>query len=235
MNTTDSQNRLVTCGVVAGRLFVTTFTVLGEGRDGYDARRDAVSSLAEGRRGWIQRTNFVVTGALYLATAAGLARQPRKVVGSGATPVLLAAAGAGLVGSGVFLTDAIGGLSDAPASGDRQRSREGLLHDLCAIPIFVGIPVAAAASGRGFAKQGYSGWACYSRASALGMATTFVLFGAAFVDAPGLVAWGGLFQRVSIAAGFGWLTALSMRARRMLVSRAEPRPARRARSPWCGD
>ena len=37
-------------------------------------------------------------------------------------------------------------------------------------------------------------------------------------QAPGLIAWGGLFQRVSTATGFGCLTALSMRARCMLAS-----------------
>jgi Protein of unknown function (DUF998) len=213
------RGQLLTCGVLAGPLFVSTFTALGASRDGYDVRRHAVSSLAEGRRGRIQRTNFVVTGAMYLATAPGLARQPKRVVGSGASPALLAAAGLGLLGSGVFVGDAIAAFPEGPANGARQPSREGALHDLCAIPIFVGIPAAAAMSGRGFATQGYSGWACYSGGSALLMATTFVLFSAAFGQAPGLVAWGRCFQRVSIATGFGWLTALSVRARGMLASR----------------
>jgi hypothetical protein len=119
----------------------------------------------------------------------------------------------------VFVGDAIAAFPEGPANGARQPSREGALHDLCAIPIFVGIPAAAAMSGRGFATEGHSGWACYSRGSALLMATTFVLFSAAFGQAPALVAWGGCFQRVSIATGFGWLTALSVRARGMLASR----------------
>jgi hypothetical protein len=48
------------------------------------------------------------------------------------------------------------------------------------------------------------------------MASTFVLFSAAFGQTPRLIAWGGLLQRVSIITGFKWLTALSLRARRML-------------------
>jgi hypothetical protein len=54
------------------------------------------------------------------------------------------------------------------------------LHNLFAIPIFVGIPAAAVLSARSFAKSGASAWALYSRASALLMATTVVLSGAAF-------------------------------------------------------
>jgi hypothetical protein len=37
--------------------------------------------------------------------------------------------------------------------------------------------------------------------------------------APQLVAWGGLIQRLSIATGLGWLTALFARARRHRASR----------------
>jgi hypothetical protein len=73
--------------------------------------------------------------------------------------------------------------------------------------------VVAAGSARGFAKDGYRGWALYSDASALLMAVTFGLFSAAFGQARGLAAWGGLFQRASIVTGFGWLTALFVRAR----------------------
>jgi hypothetical protein len=43
------------------------------------------------------------------------------------------------------------------------------------------------------------------------MTSAFVLFGAAFGGAPRLAGLGGVMQRVSIAAGFGWLSALSLR------------------------
>jgi hypothetical protein len=215
------QDGLLRCGVVAGPLFVTTFTGLGVGREDHEVRREPVSMLALGRRGWMQRANFVVTGGLYLAAAAGLASQSKRVVGSRATPVLVAAAGLGLIGSGVFVTDP---LTDPTAVNERsQPTRDGALHNLCAIPIFVGIPAAAVLSGRGFAKQGRTRWGRYSRGSGVVMAVTFVLFGAAFGQARALVRWGGLIQRVSIFSGFGWLTALSMRALRMASS---PRRAR---------
>jgi len=43
------------------------------------------------------------------------------------------------------------------------------------------------------------------------MTSAFVLFGAAFAGKPRLARRGGVFQRISITAGFGWLSALSLR------------------------
>src|ERR1017187_6442836 len=99
----------IALGAMAGPLFVSAFTAIGARRAGYDWRRHAVSSLANGRPGWPQRTNFILTGSLYLVAASGLARCPRRIVGSLVVPVLVAAAGAGLIGSGAFVTDPVGG------------------------------------------------------------------------------------------------------------------------------
>jgi Protein of unknown function (DUF998) len=138
--------------------------------------------------------------------------------------VLVGTAAVGLIGSGVFITDPVSGFP--PGSHDDQvgSGRTGQLHNVCAIPIFLGIPAAALLSARSFASKGDWSWACYSAGSGVLMATSFALFSAAFGQAPGLVAWGGLLQRISITAGFGWLTALSMRTRRTLSRGLGERP-----------
>ena len=46
------------------------------------------------------------------------------------------------------------------------------------------------------------------------MTGAFVLFGAALGGRPRLAGRGGVFQRISIATGFGWLSALCLRALR---------------------
>ncbi|MBV9467378.1 MAG: DUF998 domain-containing protein [Solirubrobacterales bacterium] len=214
---------------MAGPSFVASLTALGAATEGYDARRQPVSELALGPRGWIQRANFIVTGLLYIGTAAGLSRAPERVVGSRASPLLLAAAGLGLVGSGVFVTDAAEELIARPANGIGPRpSRVGMLHNLCAIPVFVGIPAAASASARAFTQLDERRWAGYSGGSALVMALTFGLSSAAFGQARVLAARAGVLQRASIGAGFGWVTAISLRARRSHLRRRS-RPARARR------
>jgi hypothetical protein len=58
---------LLSCGVIAGPLFVAAFLVEGAARVGYDPLRHPVSSLALGDHGWKQTANFVVAGLLTLA------------------------------------------------------------------------------------------------------------------------------------------------------------------------
>jgi Protein of unknown function (DUF998) len=205
------------CGVVAGPAFVSAFTAIGARRAGYDWRRHAVSSLADGRDGWTQRTNFMIAGALYCVAATGLAQSPRETAGPSAVPAIILGAGVGLIGSGVFITDPVAGFppsEQAPGgvSLPRAPTRAGKLHNLCAIPIFAGIPVAALTCACSAARRGEYRWATYCAGSAIGMTGTFVLFGAAFGGAPRLAGRAGVFQRISVATGFGWLSALFLRA-----------------------
>jgi hypothetical protein len=95
---------------------------------------------------------------------------------------------------------------------DTAPTWEGTLHNVCAIPIFAGIPVAQLASAVVATRRRDYGWATFSAASSLLMLCSFVLMGRAFGGVPRFAGKGGLFQRISIASGFGWLTALSLRA-----------------------
>ena len=206
---------------MAGPLFVATFTAIGARRPGYDWRRHTVSSLAAGDRGWQQRVSFIVTGALYVCAASGLRRGPARVAGPLAVPALVAAAGLGLVGSGVFVTDPFGGdpptaegVDAGSTSSPLTPTREGTLHSLCAIPILAGIPVAEVASALHAARRTDYRWASLSAGSSLMMVGSFLAFGASYGRAPRLKGKGGVFQRASISSGLLWLTVLSLRALR---------------------
>jgi hypothetical protein len=225
------------CGVIAGPAFVSAFTAIGVRRAGYDWRRHAVSSLADGRDGWKQRANFMVAGALYCVAAPGLAQSPRKIAGPSVVPAIILAAGVGLIGSGVFVTDPVAGFPPAGQAPDgvlppRTPTRAGKLHNLCAIPIFAGIPIAALICAGSAARRRDYRWATYCAGSAIGMTGTFVLFGAAFGGAPRLARRAGVFQRISIATGFGWLSALSLRALRASHHASRSPAAPRHRDGW---
>jgi len=68
------------------------------------------------------------------------------------TAVLLAAPGIGLIGSGLFAPMAT---ESAESSSATQVE---ILHNVSALPIFLGIPAAAVRSARLAAERGQTGW-----------------------------------------------------------------------------
>ena len=206
--------RLLRCGVAAGPVFTAVFLLEGAARDGYRPLRHPVSSLALGPRGWIQAGNFAVAGTLFLAGAAGLARAGDPASSSRAAPAMIGAAGAGLICSAVFTTDPVSGYPPGTPDALTRLSRTGAAHNLAAVPVFVGLPAAALASGWRSWRAGQRGFGLYSAGTAVTMLATMALASAGFGQTPRLVNLGGLFQRASIITGFGWLTALSARALR---------------------
>jgi hypothetical protein len=215
---------LLSCGLAAGPVFITTFLTDGATRDGYRASRHPVSSLALGPRGRVQTANFAVTGTLFLAGAAGLGRTADPALTSRAGRVLIGAAGVGLIGSAVFATDPVSGYPPGTPDALIQPTRTGMLHNLAAVPVFVGLPAAAFTCSRHSIRAGDRGFALYCAATATTMLATMALAGPGFNQSPRLVNHAGLLQRASIITGFGWLTALSARG----LTRA---PAATARKP----
>jgi len=205
---------LLRCGLAAGPVFVTVFLAEGAVREGYNPLRHPVSSLALGPRGWIQAGNFAVTGTLVLATAAGLSRAGDPVTGR-AVPVLIGAAGAGLLGSAAFTTDPVSGYPPGTPDTLSHPSRTGTIHNLCGIPVFAGLPAAALTYGWRSQRTGQRAAGRYSAGTAVTMLAVIVLAGAGFGQSPRLVRLGGLFQRASIITGFAWLTVLSARTLRV--------------------
>jgi hypothetical protein len=204
---------LLACGVAAGPVFVAVFLAEGATRgDGYRPLRHPVSSLSLGPRGWIQAANFTVTGTLVLAAAAGLAAIGNPAVGRRAAPALIGAAGAGLIAAAAFPTDPVSGYPPGTPAMPDQFSRVGALHNLAAVPVFLGLPAAALACGWRSWRAGQRGFALGSAGTAVVMQAAAAAAGAGFAQSPRLVRLGGLFQRASIMTGFAWLSALCMRA-----------------------
>jgi hypothetical protein len=192
---------------VAGPIFAAVFGLEGAVRDGYRPLRHPVSSLALGTRGWVQTANFAVTGTLFLAGAAGLARAGDPAA-SRATRALIGAAGAGLIASAAFRTDPVSGYPPGSPDAPAHPSRTGTAHNLAAIPVFLGLPAAALGCGWRSWRAGQRGFALYSAGTAIMMPTAMALAGAGFGQSPRLVKLGGLFQRAAIISGFAWVAAL---------------------------
>jgi hypothetical protein len=202
---------LLACGAIGGPLFVAVFLVEGATRADYDPLRHPVSSLALGPSGWVQGADFLVAGLLTLAFAVGLRLALRPPGGSTWGPLLVGVWAFGLLGAGIFVTDPVSGYP--PGAPDRLLgySWHGALHDLFSLLAFVALAAAYFVFGRWFATRGERGWAIYSAVSGLAFAVAFVLSSAGFGQAESLVGLAGLFQRLAVAVGFGWLTLLAVR------------------------
>ena len=202
---------LLACGVIAGPLFVLVFLVEGATRIHYDPLRHPVSSLAFGDAGWTQRANFLVTGLLMLAFAIGLWRALRPLGGSTWGPLLVGACAVGLLGAGIFVADPMNGYPPGTPDKRLDYSTHGVLHDLFSTPFFLGLPLACFVFSRWSAAWGKRGWTTYSAVTGVVVVGAFILSSAGFGQAEGLVNVAGLFQRVTLIVGFGWLTLLAVR------------------------
>jgi hypothetical protein len=94
---------LLTCAVVAAPLWAAVSLAQAATRDGFDLIRQPLSMLSLGPLGWLQIANFLITGVLAVAGAAGLRR-----VTDGWLPRLVATYGVGMFAAGVFTMDPMG-------------------------------------------------------------------------------------------------------------------------------
>lgn len=208
MNTNALKTRiLLFCGALAGPLFIATFLIEGATRAGYSPLRHPVSSLALGELGWIQVVNFIVTGLLFIAFAIGLWRTLRP--GSWKS-LLIGLIGISLIGAGLFVTDPVNGYpADTPLLS-MEYTAHGRVHDLFGVLTFLGLPITCLVFCFSFLRTRNYGWAAYSGCSAVAMIIFFVLAGRGFSQVPGYSDFAGLFQRLSIVSGFGWLSLLAL-------------------------
>jgi hypothetical protein len=220
----DALTRLLLAGgAIGGPLFVAVFTAEGARREAYEPLREPVSALALGERGWVQRTNFLTTGALMLACSLGLARLPADHPAAsrwGAGFVGLYAVG--LVGAGVFVTDPVEYGAPGPGA-PANPSERGVLHGLFSLQVFAALGAAGLAHATRFARTGRPAWAVTSALVGVLVPGGMLVFGRAMSRDDGLRGVAGLIQRLTICAGWSWVTALA------LAALLEPGPAKDSR------
>ncbi|MEV4055106.1 DUF998 domain-containing protein [Amycolatopsis sp. NPDC049688] len=124
-STFPTTRALLTCGILAGPVFVATGVLQGLTRAGFDFTRHPASVLSNGSLGFVQITNFLVTGSLTIAAAAGL----RRVLPGRWGPRLLTVYGISLLCAGVFRADPQDGFpAGTPAGPPSSVSWHGTLH-----------------------------------------------------------------------------------------------------------
>jgi hypothetical membrane protein len=204
---------LLACGLVAGPLFVVVALIQVLTREGFDLSRHPLSLLSLGELGWIQITNFVVTGVLSVAFAIGLRRMLHPGRGQTWAPLLVGAYGVGLIAGGVFVADpALGFPPGTPDAIPEQLSWHGMVHAVAPPLAFLSLIAACFVLVRRFAALGQRGWAAYSAATGVAML--------------GLMAWPeqdtvSVQLAIAVVLAAGWVTAMA--ARLLTELRSAPR------------
>jgi len=202
-----STSTLLTCGIIAGPLYVVVVALQMVTRDGFDISRHPASMLSNGDQGWIQIANFAVTGLLFVAAAIGLHRVLGQTKGRGARwgPRLIGVFGTGMVAAAVFSADPADGFPPGtPIGPPTTMSWHGALHFLVAAVAFLALVAACFVFTRRFLAAGRRGWAVFSGVT-----------GAAF-----LMGWGSIFAiqgsrpanvafAVAIALALVWASLLA--------------------------
>jgi Protein of unknown function (DUF998) len=206
---------LLACGAIGPLLNIVVILVLGATRPLYSAWQIPDSSLELGAGGWIQITNYIVTGALLVGFAIGLRRVLRTGRGSTWGPILLGIYGLTFIGAGIFVTDPVLGY---PPGASSTPTVHGTLHDLFGQLQFISLAVACfVLARRDAATPERRGWSWYSLATGLLVAASDVFFVLTFELLGGWQA--GLIERIGIIGGCSWIALLAIR----LLSKKVPR------------
>ncbi|XVQ15699.1 DUF998 domain-containing protein [Spirillospora sp. CA-255316] len=200
---------LLTCGAVGAPLFLAVILIEGVLRRGYDPIQQMSSALSLGDRGWIQITNFVITGSLMIAFAAGLRRALHSGRSSVAGPLLVGCYGVGLIGAGIFVGDASNGYPPGTPPGPvTHTTLHGTLHNAFSIVVFLSLAAACLVLAARFAtERGGRLWMLYSAATGVALPALQPLLNAltpATDDS-------GLIQKITIAVGWGWIALVAIR------------------------
>ncbi|MGP3915024.1 DUF998 domain-containing protein [Nonomuraea sp. 10N515B] len=207
-----STRTLLTCGVIAGPLYIVVVVLQMLTRDGFDITRHPASMLSNGDQGWIQIANFAVSGLLFMACAIGLHRVLGPAAGRGGVwgPRLIGVFGAGMVAAAFFSADPVDGFPPGtPVGPPTTISWHGMAHFLVAGAAFLALIAACFVFARRFAGAGRRGWAVFSTVTgALFLGAWLTIFAL-----PGNRAANATFA-VAIALVLVWTSLLAARPSR---------------------
>ena len=203
---------LLTGGVLAGPIYIIVGIAQILTREGFDITRHPLSFMSLGDLGWIQITNFIVTGLLVIAGAIGMRRlaQADKRLRWGA--LLLAICGLGILGGGLFVPDpALGFPPGTPDTYPTTMSSHGLLHFIFGQIGFLALIAASFVYARYLAANSLRGWAMFSALT--GAIFLFAIIATVATAGGDGSVWALLVLYVAVILAWIWLSAISYHMR----------------------
>lgn len=163
-----STRHLLKAGIVAAILFPLAVAVQAPLREGFDLAVHPLSMLSLGDAGWIQITNFIVTGLLFLAFAVGLRRVLKSGQGGRWSPRLFGFYGLVVVAAGIFPVDPMLGFPPGTPEGlPETLSWHAIVHNLTFVFAFLGLIIAIFVIARRFVTAKEWGFATFCIATGL--------------------------------------------------------------------
>lgn len=159
-------------GVIAGPFYVAVSLAQALTRDGFQMDRHSWSLLENGSLGWIQITNFIVTGLMTVAAAVGLRRAMTAGRGRRWVPLLIAVYGVGMLGAGIFTADPAQGFPIGTPEVTAV-SWHGMLHFVTGGIGFLCLIAACLVLGSRFARAGRTVLAGFSRVTGVAFLAAF--------------------------------------------------------------
>ncbi|GHC51659.1 DUF998 domain-containing protein [Streptomyces flavofungini] len=201
---------LLTAGVAATPLWTVAAVTQALTRDSFDLTRHPFSMLANGSLGWIQITNFLLVGTLFIAAATGLRRVLRGSTGGTWVPRLVRVVGVGMIAAGVFVLDPGDGFpAGTPTGRPESMSWHGGLHLVAGSVTFFALIAACLILGRHFSRVAdrRSAIACRAAAVAVGLGNGWAMSGGPA---------GSLTLAIGVIAGMTCVSSVAARYRRGL-------------------
>lgn len=164
-------------GVIAGPCYLAVALAQALLRDGFELSRHSWSLLANGDRGWIQVANFILTGLMVIAFAAGLDRAVEGGPGAAWAPRLIGVFGVSMIAAGLFRADPAAGFPVGSPAGSPP-SWPGLVHLAAGGIGFTCLAIACLRLAARYRGERRSGFAAFS-------AVTGIVFLAAFLALAG--------------------------------------------------
>jgi hypothetical protein len=159
-------------GMIAGPLYVGLSLGQALAHPGFDLTRHAWSLLGAGPWGWVQQLNLIVTGAMVIAFAVGLARSTQTRWG----PRLVGLFGLGMIVAGVCVADPMDGYPVGAPTPARP-TWHGTGHMIAGSVGFLAMVVGAQLLARTFARHGHPGLSWWSRITGIFFLVSIVAVG----------------------------------------------------------
>jgi hypothetical protein len=194
---------LLACGTILGPLFYAIAIPQMFLRQGFDIRKNVISMLSQGELGWLQVTNFLLTGLLAILCAVGLKQTLQGHRAGTWGSILIGIFGIGMIIAGIFKAPpGFGFPPGTPEGMPTEIGASAALHGIGFLVAFTSLIICCFVFMRYFISLRNRGMATYSAITGI-ISPLLIILGQSNQNLAGIS-----FALVG-AVAFGWLSIVA--------------------------